>query len=63
MILSVGDKVRFKYDFFPAKENQEGTVTEIDQVKKSYTIEIIWEEKQKISKIVLHETGLHRYLK
>ena len=65
MILNIDDKVRFKYDHFPAKEGQEGTVVKIDQEKNSsfcYTIRIFWIEKQKFSDIVIHETGILRYL-
>jgi hypothetical protein len=62
---SIGETVRFKYAHFPALEGQSGTVTKIETSKtgsKYYTIQIDWIERRTFSEIVLHESGLKRYL-
>lgn len=66
MKLSIGDVVRFKYPCFPALEGQSGLVKNIETSYTGslyYTIQVDWIERQKFSEIILHESGLKRYLK
>jgi hypothetical protein len=65
MKLSLNDIIRFKYPCFPALEGQSGVVTKIETSYTGslyYTIKVDWIERQKFSEIVLHESGLKRYL-
>lgn len=65
MKLSIGDTVRFEHAYFPAIEGQSGTIKKIEKSVSGslyYTIQVDWIERKKFSEIVLHESGLKRYL-
>lgn len=65
MKLSIGDTVRFKHAHFPAIEGQSGIVKKVEVSHTGsfyYTIQVDWIERMKFSEIVLHESGLKRYL-
>lgn len=59
--LNVGSIVIFKHDHFPAKKDQAGVIISIEN--KIYKVRFDWIERNKISEIDFHETGMSRYFK
>jgi len=57
--LNIGTIVVFKYDLFPAKQNQAGVIINIEG--NIYTVRFDWLERDKVTELKIHKIGMEKY--